>query len=61
MSVEAGGDGAFRRDLPTAWHLSMLLAIVHAASGEVQSGRISETEVEAAMLSTATNALTSKQ
>jgi AcrR family transcriptional regulator len=51
--------GAFRRDLPTAWHLSMLLAIDHAASGELQSGRIDESTVEAAMLSTAINALKS--
>src|SRR5262245_30047454 len=51
--------GAFRRDLPTAWHLSMLLAIVHAASGELRSGRIDESAVEAAMVSTALQALSS--
>ena len=52
-------EGAFRPDVPTAWHLSMLLAIVHAASGEVRSGRIGESDVEAAMVSTALNALAS--
>jgi len=56
--IERGQEqGAFRRDVPTAWHLSMLLAIVHAASGELRSGRIDESRVEAAMLSTAMNAL----
>jgi len=48
--------GPFRRDLPTACQFSMLLAIAHAASGEVRSGRIAESEVETAMLSTALNA-----
>ena len=52
--------GAFRRDLPTAWHLSMLLGIVHAASGELQTGRIAETEAESAMVSTVINALTAE-
>ena len=49
--------GAFRGDLPVAWHLAVTLAIIHAASGELHSGRIAETEVEAAMLSTAIAAL----
>jgi hypothetical protein len=49
--------GVFRKDLPVAWHLAMLRAIAHAASTEVQSGRISESDVEAAILSTALNAL----
>jgi len=56
--IERGREqGVFRRDLPAAWHLSMLLAIVHAASGELRSGRIDESRVEAAMLSTAASAL----
>lgn len=50
--------GAFRDDVPIAWHLSMLLAIAHAASGELASGRIAEIDVEAAMLSTALRAVT---
>ena len=45
-------DGVFRSDLPVSWHLAVILAIVHAASGELQSGRITEAEVEAAMLTT---------
>jgi TetR/AcrR family transcriptional repressor of mexCD-oprJ operon len=44
--------GSFRGDVPIAWHLAVLLALVHAASGELQAGRISEDQVERAMLST---------
>jgi AcrR family transcriptional regulator len=49
--------GVFRDDLPVSWHLAMLRAIVHAASGEVRSGQIAESEVEEAMVTTAMNAL----
>jgi AcrR family transcriptional regulator len=49
--------GVFRRDLPVAWHLAVIRAIVHAASTEIQGGRISESEAEAAMLSTAVAAI----
>jgi AcrR family transcriptional regulator len=49
--------GIFRADLPVSWHLAMVRAIVHAASAEVRSGRITEAEVEPAMLSTVMNAL----
>ena len=52
--------GAFRSDLPVSWHLSMILALVHAASGEVQSGRISGAEVENAMLSTILSAIAAR-
>lgn len=49
--------GAFRRGVPASWHLAMLLAIVHAASGELRSGRMSEADVEKAMLATVVGAL----
>jgi len=49
--------GEFRADASIAWHLSMILAIVHAASGELQSGRISTDEVEPQMLTTVLAAL----
>lgn len=44
--------GVFRPDLPVSWHLAVLRAIVHTASHELQSGRISEADVETAMLTT---------
>jgi AcrR family transcriptional regulator len=46
-------EGVFRTGLPVSWHLAIIRAIVHAASSEVQSGRIAEAEVETAMLTTA--------
>jgi AcrR family transcriptional regulator len=49
--------GDFRSDVPVAWHLSMILAIVHAASGELHNDRIGAAEVEPAMLSTVLAAL----
>ena len=56
--IERGQEtGAFRSDLPVSWHLAMIRAIAHAASAEVRSGRIAESAVEDAMISTALHAL----
>jgi AcrR family transcriptional regulator len=44
--------GAFRSDVPTAWHLSMLLALVHAASGELRAGHVSDDDAEKALVAT---------
>ena len=49
--------GDFRSDLPVSWHLAVIRAIVHAASFELQAGRISEADVEPAMLTTALAAI----
>jgi TetR/AcrR family transcriptional regulator, mexCD-oprJ operon repressor len=49
--------GIFRSDLPVAWLLAVIRAIVHTASHESQGGRIPESEAEAAMLTTAINAI----
>jgi len=49
--------GAFRSNLPAQWHLSMLLALIHAASGELQAKRLSAAEIEAALVSTVLGAL----
>jgi AcrR family transcriptional regulator len=46
-------EGAFRSDLPIAWHLAVIRAIVHAASASIVGGRLEESEAEAAMLTTA--------
>lgn len=45
-------DGVFRSDVPVSWHLAVLRAIVHAASAELQSGRLSEAAVEQTMVAT---------
>ncbi len=56
--IERGQEkGVFRDDLPVSWHLAMIRAIAHAASAEVRSGRIDESRVEEAMISTARSAL----
>ena len=52
--------GVFRPDLPVSWHLAVIRAIVHTASYESQSGRISESRAEAAMLSTAVAAISER-
>src|SRR6266540_5149197 len=40
--------GTFRSDLPAQWHLSMLLALIHTASGELQAKRVPAAEIESA-------------
>ncbi len=51
--VERGQkDGVFRSDLSVSWHLAVIRALVHTASAELYSGRISQAEVEDAMLTT---------
>ena len=60
--IERGQEqGVFRRDLPVAWHLAVIRAIVHAASNEIQGGRLPESEAEAAMVSTAISAISGSQ
>lgn len=49
--------GTFRSDVPAAWHLSMLLALIHAASGELQSNRLAGKEIEPALVTTVLGAL----
>jgi len=56
--IERGQNkGVFRSDLPVAWHLAMIRAIARAASAELRSGRIDESQVEDALIATAKNAL----
>jgi AcrR family transcriptional regulator len=50
-------DGTFRSDVPAPWHLSMLLALIHAASGELTAGRIPQAAVEAALVRTVLGAI----
>jgi TetR/AcrR family transcriptional regulator, mexCD-oprJ operon repressor len=50
-------DGTFRSDVPTGWHLSMILALVHAASAELQAGRMPADDAEAAVVATVLGAV----
>jgi len=45
-------DGVFRRDVPVSWHLAVIRALVHTASAELQSGLLSEAEVETTIVTT---------
>jgi AcrR family transcriptional regulator len=49
--------GAFRSDVPAAWHLAMLLALIHAASAELQTNQLPAAEIESALVTTVLGAL----
>jgi AcrR family transcriptional regulator len=57
LIVRGQRDGSFRSDVPASWHLSMLMALIHAASAELQAGRIADRDAEDALLSTVVGAL----
>ena len=50
-------DGTFRSDVAPAWHLSMLLALIHAASAELRAGRVGHEAAEDALVATILGAL----
>jgi hypothetical protein len=49
--------GAFNPDLPVDWTLTVILELIHAASREVSSGRLSEKTAERALLASVAGAL----
>jgi AcrR family transcriptional regulator len=53
--------GAFRSGVPAAWHVAMLLSIIHTASAEVSAGRVTEADAEAALLDAIGGALAGRQ
>ena len=56
--IERGqADGSFRADVPTVWHLSMLMALMHAASGELRAGHVTDADAEPALVATILGAL----
>jgi AcrR family transcriptional regulator len=51
--IERGqAEGTFRADVPAAWHLSMLMALMHAASGELGAGHVTDADAEPALIAT---------
>src|SRR4051794_11410354 len=54
---QAAGD--FRDDVPAAWHLAMLMALIHAGSAELQARRVPEADAEAALVATVLGAVRS--
>ena len=51
-------EGVFRNDVSAAWLIAVVRAIVHVASTELQAGRLSGSDVERTMLTTAFAAIT---
>jgi AcrR family transcriptional regulator len=56
--VERGqADGVFRADVPVSWHLAMVMALIHAGSGELRAGRVRSGDAEAALIRTVLGAI----
>ena len=59
--IERGqADGTFRADVPVAWHLSMLMALIHAASGELGAGRVTDADAATALVATILGAVSDR-
>jgi TetR/AcrR family transcriptional regulator, mexCD-oprJ operon repressor len=52
---QAAGD--FRADAPATWHLAMLMALIHAGSGELRASRVREADAETALVATVLGAV----
>lgn len=50
-------EGAFRPGVPVYWYLATIMALIHAASGELQAGRLTASEVESTLITTVLAAL----
>jgi AcrR family transcriptional regulator len=50
-------EGVFRDDVDPAWHLAMILALIHAASGALESGHGSAQQIESALIATVLGAV----
>ena len=50
-------DGVFRPDAPAAWHLAVVLALVHTASGTLQAGHGTPDQIESALVETVLGAV----
>lgn len=53
-------DGTFGTEVSPTWRLATILALVHAASGELRAGRLPADEAEAAVVATVLGALTAR-
>ena len=49
--------GVFRPDVPAAWHLAVVLALVHTASGTLQAGHGTPEAIESALVATVLGAV----
>jgi AcrR family transcriptional regulator len=56
--IERGqAEGVFRTDVPAGWHLAMIMALIHAGSGELRAGRVPTDDTEAALVATVLGAV----
>jgi AcrR family transcriptional regulator len=56
--IERGqAEGVFRTGVPAAWHLAMIMALIHAGSGELRAGRLPQERAEAALVATVRGAV----
>jgi AcrR family transcriptional regulator len=53
-------DGTFRSDVPAGWHLTMVMALMHAASGELGAGRVSDEDAGPAVVATVLGAIAAR-
>ena len=59
--IERGqANGAFRSDVPAAWHLSMVMALIHAGSAEMRAGWVPPDRAEPALVATVLGAVTGR-
>jgi AcrR family transcriptional regulator len=60
--IERGqADGVFRTDVPAGWHLAMIMALIHAGSGELRTGRVPLDSAESALLATVLGAVSARR
>ena len=50
-------NGTFRADVTPAWHLAMILALIHAASAALEAGHGSDRQIETALIPTVLGAV----
>ena len=56
--IERGqADDVFRPDVPAAWHLAVVLALVHTASATLQAGHGTPDKIESALVATVLGAV----
>jgi AcrR family transcriptional regulator len=59
--IERGqADGSFRADIPAGWHLSMVMALTHAAIGELGAGRVSDDDAGPALVAAILGAVSAR-
>ena len=53
-------DGTFRAEVPLRWHLTVILALIHAASQELRNGAVRAEDIEPALAATVVGAVSGR-